>query len=56
MIAKALAVALVIGGLARWLGRRDADIAHRNLAALLAEQVADQERADDRAIADNLDI
>lgn len=56
MIAQALAVGLAIGGLARWLARRDADIAHRNLAALLAEQVADQERADERAIADNLDI
>ena len=56
MIAKALIVVLAIGGLARWLARRDADIAHRNLAALLADQVAEQERADDRAIADKLDI
>lgn len=47
MIAEALAVALAIGGLARWLARRDADIAHRSLAALLAEQVADQGLVDD---------
>lgn len=56
MIAAALAgppllVALVVL-LARWASarRRDADEAHRNVLALLAEQ------ADDRAIADNLDI
>ena len=49
MIAEALALALAIGGLARWLARRDADIAHRNLAALLAEQVAgDEPNPEDR--------
>jgi hypothetical protein len=36
--------------LCRYLARQDADEAHRNLARLLAEQ------ADDRAIADNLDV
>lgn len=56
MIAEALIVVVAIGGLARWFRRRDADIAHRSLAALLAEQVADRERAGDRAIADNLNI
>lgn len=56
MIAEALAVGMAIGWIARWLGRRDADIAHRNLAALLAEQVAEQERADDAAIKDKFDI
>ena len=49
MIAEALAVGMAIGGLARWLGRRDADIAHRNLVALLAEQVAgDEPNPEDR--------
>jgi len=52
-----LLVALVVL-LARWASarRRDADEAHRNVLALLAEQADTQARADDRAIADNLDI
>lgn len=62
MIAAALAgppllVALVVL-LARWASarRRDADEAHRNVLALLADQADARERADDRAIADNLDV
>jgi len=56
-----LLVALVVL-LARWASarRRDADEAHRNVLALLADQADDladdRARADDRAIADNLDI
>ena len=34
----------------------DADTAHRELLALLAEQADAQTRADDRALADNLDL
>jgi len=52
-----LLVALVVL-LARWASarRRDADEAHRNVLALLADQADARERADDRAIADNLDV
>lgn len=35
---------------------RDAEAAQRDLLALLAEQADQRERADDRAIADNLDL
>lgn len=45
---------VVLWWLCRYLARQDADEAHRNLARLVAEQAA--ERADDRAIADNLDV
>jgi len=55
----ALAVAgawLLTLGLCRAAARADADEAHRNLLDLLAEQTEARERADARAIADNLDI
>ena len=40
----------------RMVARRSADEAHANLARLLAEQADDRERADERVIADNLDV
>jgi hypothetical protein len=55
--------ALAVGGgwwagwtLHRWLHRGDAEQTQRNLLDLLAEQADTRERADARAIADNLDI
>lgn len=54
------ALALAGWGACRLRARRHADDAHRNVLALLADQAVDladdRARADDRAIADNLDI
>ncbi len=52
---------LGVAGVFAWiLSRRqagnEADVAHQNLLALLAEQTDTQAQVDDRAIADNLDI
>lgn len=49
-------LALAGWGACRLRARRDADEAHRNVLALLADQTDARALADDRAIADNLDI